>query len=49
MQPDYPGTCPIRPHDDEDDADGDHHDHDDGEDHAVIPKTAKVDLTTYAT
>ena len=50
MQPDYVGTSPIRPHDDEDDSDDDdHHDHDDDEDHAVIPKTAKVSLTTYAT
>ena len=50
MQPDYVGTCPIRPHDDEDYADDDHHhDHDGDDDHAVIPKNAKVSLTTYAT
>ena len=50
MQLDYVATSPIRPHDDEDGADDDDdHDHDDDEDHAVIPKTAQVSLTTYAT
>ena len=50
MQPDYVGTSPIGPHDEENDADDDHHhDHDSDEDHAVIPKTAKVSLTMYAT